>query len=123
MAIRQSEQAGNQTIWGNFASSINDGTNWGDAYSIDATLVVWVFAYAALQAGQATEALCQSHEKQLTDIRADLVSHRRSIQQLKISDARNSERYEALSRSMEELKAAQRETNELLRRITSGRGG
>ncbi|MFN3314803.1 MAG: hypothetical protein ACK46Q_15250, partial [Hyphomonas sp.] len=115
------------------------GISWGNIWSIAATLVTMAVAYATLQsgqleaqkelrrielqAGQATDALRQSHEKQLTDIRADLVSHRRSIQQLEISDARNSERYEALSRSMEELKAAQRETNELLRQITSGRGG
>ncbi|MFN3275437.1 MAG: hypothetical protein ACK41U_12255 [Paracoccus sp. (in: a-proteobacteria)] len=117
---------------------IEGGITWGNIWSIGATIVAVAVAYATLQAGQlegqrelrrieiqagqATEALRMSHEKQLTDIRADIVSHRRSIQQLEISDARNSERYEALNRSMEELKAAQRETNELLRQITS-RGG
>lgn len=74
-----------------------------------------------LQGGGATPALRLTHEKQLTDIRADLVTHRRSIQQLEISDARNSERYEVLARSMYELKAAQRETNNRLRQITSQR--
>lgn len=47
-----------------------------------------------------------------------------SIQQPEITDAPNSERCEALNRSMQELKAAQRETNELLRQIASrGSGG
>ncbi len=37
-------------------------------------------------AAQATQHLRISPEKQLTDIRTDLVVHRRSIQQLQISD-------------------------------------
>lgn len=117
---------------------IEGGITWGNIWSIGATIVAVAVAYGTLQAGQLeaqrelrrieiqanqkTEELRMSHEKQLIDIRADLVSHRRSIQQLEISDARNSERYEALARSMEELKAAQRDTNDLLRQITS-RGG
>lgn len=117
---------------------IEGGVTWGNVLSIGATLVTVTLAYATLQAGmlegqretrrielqaqQATQELRISHEKQLTDIRADLVAHRRSIQQLEISDARNSERFEALSRSIEELKSGQRETLELLREISSGRG-
>lgn len=85
---------------------IEGGITWGNIWSIGATFVAMAIAYATLQAGQLegqrelrrielqagqrTEELRMSHEKQLTDIRADLVSHRRSIQQLEISDARNS---------------------------------
>lgn len=122
---------------GYLMAKIEGGITWGNVWSIGATIVAVAVSYATLQAGllegqremkrielqggQATQELRLTHEKQLTDIRADLVTHRQSIQQLEISDARNSERYEALSRSMDELKAAQRETNDLLRQITSQR--
>ena len=87
---------------------IEGGITWENVWSIGVTLIAVAVSYATLQAGlregqrqlkrielqgdQGTQELRLQHEEQLTDIRADLVTHRRSIQQLEISDVRKSER-------------------------------
>lgn len=110
---------------------IEGGVTWGNVLSIATTIAVVAVSWGTMKQAQieankeirrieiaqtsADEAIRIAHEKQMTDIRADLVQQRRSIQAVEISDARNSERYEGLSRSMDEVKTLLRETNAQLR--------
>ncbi|OWJ80415.1 hypothetical protein CDV49_01065 [Haematobacter genomosp. 1] len=55
------------------------------------------------------------------DIRSELIAVRTAVNKLEISDARNGERYESLSKSMTDVKNEQRETNALLRQFIQPR--
>ncbi|MFD1913791.1 hypothetical protein [Halodurantibacterium flavum] len=119
--------------------TLSGGITLGNLLNLGAIAASLIAGYVALQINQghmlteqarierdaraALEGMRATHERQITDIRADIVNHRQSIQRLEVNEARASERYDALARSLEELKAAQRETNQMLRQIAQQGGG